>query len=263
MVIDFHTHAFPRKLAEKAMGVLQRNAGNLAPYTDGTAESLEAYLAKHDVDRCVLLNIATNERQQHSVNDFAIAMNRAPIVSFGSVFPGAPDALEELERLRAAGIKGIKLHPDYQKFFVDDPAVFPIYRRAAELGMITVFHSGVDIEYFEPVHCTPERLLRALPEFGGAPVAAAHMGAYLCWYDVERYLVGQNVYLDTAFSYGRMPREHARRIILNHGADKVLLGSDLPWSGTHNEIRFIRSLELSAEQEAAILGGNAARLLGL
>ena len=117
MVIDFHTHAYPRKIAEKAMRVLQRNAGNLAPYTDGTAESLEAYLAKHDVDRCVLLNIATNERQQHSVNDFAIAMNRAPIVSFGSVFPGAPDALEELERLRAAGDQGHQAPPRLPEIF--------------------------------------------------------------------------------------------------------------------------------------------------
>lgn len=263
MVIDFHTHAFPQKIAEKAMKVLRRNAGNIDPYTNGTVESLEAYMARSGVDCCVLLNIATNARQQRSVNDFSIAVNREPVISFGSVFPGAPDALEELERLKAAGVKGIKLHPDYQKFFVDDPAVFPIYRKTAELGMITVFHSGVDIEYFEPVHCTPERLRRVLPEFGDAPVVAAHMGGYLCWYDVEKYLVGQNVYLDTAFSYGRMPREHARRIMLNHGVEKVLLGSDLPWSGTHHEIQFIRSLELTPEQEAAVLGGNAERLLGL
>ena len=89
------------------------------------------------------------------------------------------------------------------------------------------------------------------------------MGGYLQWYEVEEHLVGKNLYLDTSYAYSRMPSPHAARIIKNHGTSRVLFGSDMPWSGTALEKRFIESLGLSGDEEAAVLGGNAARLLGL
>lgn len=261
MIIDFHTHAFPEKIAAKALAALSVKAGNLVPFHDGTVGSLEAYVKKSGADKAVLLNIATTPQQQKNVNDFAIACNRGNIISFGSVHPDAPDALEELERIKAAGLRGVKLHPEYQSFFVDEGRMRPIYEKIGELGLITVFHAGVDIEYFEPVHCTPQRLSSVLPAFGGAPVVAAHMGGWQLWHDVEKYLVGSQVYFDTAFSYGRMPRGHCRRIIKAHGVDKILFGSDMPWSGTDAEMRFIDSMDLTDDEKSAILGGNACRLL--
>ena len=89
------------------------------------------------------------------------------------------------------------------------------------------------------------------------------MGAYQQWYDVEEYLVGKNIYFDTAFCYACMPRGHAQKIVRQHGAHRILLGSDMPWSSTVNNIAFVKSLELSTSDEAAVLGGNAARLLSL
>lgn len=263
MVIDFHTHVFPEKIVGKAMSVLSRNAGNAEPYIEGTAASLISYMDAHGIDRSVVLNIATNPGQQASVNRFAAEIDGGRLISFGSVHPDAPDALEELRRIKERGLKGIKLHPDYQDFFVDDPRVFPIYETAASLGLITVFHAGVDIGYFEPVHCTPERLRRVLPVFGGGRVVAAHMGGMMLWNEVERHLVGQDIYFDTAYCYTRMPSGHAKRIVKNHGADRILFGSDLPWSGAYGEKRFVESLDLPEKEQAKILGGNAARLLGL
>lgn len=262
-IIDFHTHCFPEKIAEKALASLSRCSGNAVPFHDGTADGLLARVKAGGADGAVALNIATNPRQQESVNNFAIETNNrfANLYAFGSVHPESPDALDELTRIHAAGLKGVKLHPDYQHFFVDEERMLPIYEKTAALGLITVFHAGVDIGYPEPTHCTPERLAHILPAFEGAPVVAAHMGGYLCWKDVPRYLVGKPVFFDTAFSFSRMPPDWAREIIRAHGAENILLGSDMPWSDTGNEIRFVKSLGLTAEEMESILGGNACRLL--
>ena len=264
MIIDFHVHAFPDALAAKALPLLSKCSGGVKPNYDATISGLESYLAKNNVDHAVVLNIATNPHQEKKVNDFAISLlEKKNIIPFGSVHPDSPNALSELERLAKAGIRGIKLHPDYQHFFVDDEKMFPIYKKIAELGFITVFHAGVDIGYPKPVHCTPERLLCVLDLFDDAPVVAAHFGGWLLWDSVLEDLCGTKVYLDTAFSSGKMPPDYAKELIKAHGADKVLLGSDMPWSDTLDEVRFVQSLELSAEDEEKILSNNAKRLLNI
>lgn len=264
MIIDFHVHAFPDALAAKALPLLSKCSGGVKPNYDATISGLESYLAKNNVDYAVVLNIATNPHQERKVNDFAISLlEKKNIIPFGSVHPDSPNALSELERLAKAGIRGIKLHPDYQHFFVDDEKMFPIYKKIAELGFITVFHAGVDIGYPKPVHCTPERLLRVLDLFDDAPVVAAHFGGWLLWDSVLEDLCGTKVYLDTAFSSGKMPPDYAKELIKSHGADKVLLGSDMPWSDTLDEVRFVQSLDLSAEDEEKILSNNAKRLLNI
>ena len=264
MIIDFHVHAFPDALAAKALPLLSKCSGGVKPNYDATISGLESYLAKNNVDYAVVLNIATNPHQEKKVNDFAISLlEKKNIIPFGSVHPDSPNALSELERLAKAGIRGIKLHPDYQHFFVDDEKMFPIYKKIAELGFITVFHAGVDIGYPKPVHCTPERLLRVLDLFDDAPVVAAHFGGWLLWDSVLEDLCGTQVYLDTAFSSGKMPPDYAKELIKAHGADKVLLGSYMPWSDTLDEVRFVQSLDLSAEDEEKILSNNAKRLLNI
>lgn len=264
MIVDFHVHAFPDALAAKALPLLSKCSGGVKPNYDATISGLESYLAKNNVDYAVVLNIATNPHQEKKVNDFAISLlEKKNIIPFGSVHPDSPNALSELERLAKAGIRGIKLHPDYQHFFVDDEKMFPIYKKIAELGFITVFHAGVDIGYPKPVHCTPERLLRVLDLFDDAPVVAAHFGGWLLWDSVLEDLCGTKVYLDTAFSSGKMPPDYAKELIKAHGADKVLLGSDMPWSDTLDEVRFVQSLDLSAEDEEKILSNNAKRLLNI
>ena len=159
MLIDFHTHAFPEKIAGRAMASLSHGSGGMVSQTDGTAERLKTEMERDGVDISVVLSIATNPKQQHSVNDFAIAMNRDPrLVAFGSVHPDAPDALEELERIAAAGLKGVKFHPEYQHFYADEERMKPIYRKISELGLITTFHAGHDIGFAPPYHCMPEHL---------------------------------------------------------------------------------------------------------
>lgn len=264
LIIDFHTHCFPDKIAEKAIEQLRLRSGITRPFHRGTVDSLLELQKSDGVDYSVVLNIATNPHQQTSVNNFAISLKDVDgIIPFGSVHPDSPDALSELERLKASGIKGVKLHPDYQCFFVDEEKMLPIYEKIGELGLITLFHCGYDIGYPEPVHCTAEALAKVLPAFGGAPVVAAHFGGIWSLPETRRHLAGKNVYFDTAYCYGTITPRYAKEIIDIHGADKILFGSDAPWNAPSQDIELIKCFGLTESEEKAVLGGNAQRLLGL
>lgn len=262
MVIDFHTHAFPEKIANRAMARLSENAGGVEPSFNGTVEGLKQHCKDSSIDKAVLLNIATNPKQQKNVNDFAISLvDDSMIIPFGSIHPESPDAFNELDRLKSAGILGIKLHPDYQHFFVNEDRMLPIYEKIADLGFVTVFHSGYDIGYPDPLHCTPSALSEILPIFKGNPVVAAHLGGYMVWHDVIEKLIGKNIYFDTSFMYNRIPPAWAKEIIISHGADKILFGSDVPWSNGKSELRFVNNMGLSDSQIAQILSENTIRIL--
>ncbi|MDR2648044.1 MAG: amidohydrolase [Oscillospiraceae bacterium] len=262
MTIDFHTHCFPDTLASRAMARLVPASGAREPYYDGSYTGMLACLDGFEVDEAVVLNIATNPKQQRSVNEFAVTCDRTPrLHGFGSVHPFAPNALDELDWIKAQGLKGIKLHPDYQGFSVDDPQVFPIYDKAMELGLIVVFHAGMDIGLPDPIRCAPRALASVLPRFAGGTVVAAHFGGYACWNDVLRYLCGKEVYLDTSYAARKMPPPFGRAIYEAHGASKLLFGSDLPWADPRDEAYFLTLLGAPQDEINAILGGNARRLL--
>ena len=260
--IDFHCHAFPDKIAQAAVESLARKGGGLIPRLDGSWDAL-AREAQEDPDCAyrLLLPIATKPTQQQSINNWAASHQKGKILSFGSIHPDAPDALEELTRIQSLGLKGVKFHPEYQNFYVDDPKMLPIYRRISSLGLITVFHAGADVAYMPPYRCTPDRLLRILPVFGGTPVVAAHFGGYMMWEEVFQKLCGLPIYLDTAFSHGHIIQPLAHYIIKKHGAERILFGSDSPWSSPRNELKLIESLELSPMEQNQILYENAAKLL--
>ena len=262
MRIDFHTHCFPDKIAEKAMGKLSVASGGLIPQTDGTAEGLRREMKKDGVDISVVMNIATNAHQQHSVNDFAASLVSDDLIPFGSVHPDAPDALEELERIRSLGLKGVKFHPEYQQFYVDDEKMFPIYKKISDLGLITLFHAGGDIGFPPPYHGTPDRFLRVLTRFD-SPVVLAHWGGCFMGFEVLEKLAGLPVWFDTSFGYSAMPKACAQSIVEKHGADRLLLGSDMPWQRPAWSKSLLDSLDISDEDRAKIEYRNACGLLGL
>ncbi len=263
MLIDFHTHAFADALAPRAIGSLSAASGGLTPCTDGTAAGLLRSMDQCGVDHAVMLNIATKPRQQTRINDWAAELCGERISAFGSIHPDAPDVMDELERIKALGLKGVKLHPEYQNFEVDEPRMLPIYRKIASLGLITVFHAGQDIGFMPPAKAAPDRLVRALPAFDGAPVVAAHFGGYIMWDDVLEQLCGLPLYFDTSFCFGRIQHPLAQAIVDKHTPDRILFGTDLPWSDAATEKRLIDSLDLSDDDRDKILCKNAAALLRL
>ncbi len=263
MLIDFHTHAFPEKIAARAVSGLSQGSGGMVPQTDGTISSLVAKMDRDGVALSVVQSIATNPKQQANVNSFAIEIDRHDrILAFGSVHPEAPDALEELERIAAAGLKGVKFHPEYQRFYADEERMRPIYRKISELGLITLFHAGHDIGFAPPYHGLPEHLLGALKWLEG-PVVAAHWGGYCCNLEVIEKLCGENLYFDLSLGYGVIPKPLAQTIIDRHGSDRLLFASDMPWHRPEWELRLIRSLDLSPEDREKILWQNARKLLKL
>lgn len=262
MVIDFHVHCFADELAERAISSLSRAAG-LLPRTDGTVAGIRSSMKKARIDKSVLLSIATKPQQSRKITQWAESVQGEDMVAFGSIHPDSGDWEDELVLIREAGMKGIKLHPDYQKFFVDDQKMFPIYERAADLGLVIVFHAGVDIGLPAPYHCPPDRLKRVVIAFPQAKIVAAHMGGYNYWDEVESILAGEHLYFDTSSSLDRLGREQFLRIASKHGYDKLLFGTDSPWSDQSEEVDRLLGMKLPACAEEAILGGNAARLLGL
>ncbi len=263
MLIDFHTHCFPDAIAARAVAKLSDAAGGLYPHTDGTVAGLRDSMKNHNVDMSVVLSIATNAHQQAKVNEFAAAINnQTDVFAFGSVFPDSPDALDELEHIKALGLKGVKLHPDYQGFHVDDPKMKPIYRKISSLGLITVFHAGVDYGFPPPYGATPDKMIKALSWFD-SPVVAAHWGGINCNEAALQYLCGTDIYLDTSFGYSMMPKYYAEKIVEKHGTERILFGTDTPWHTASMEMRLLSSLRLTDEEMDRITHTNAQRLLGI
>lgn len=263
-MIDFHTHAFSEKIVAQAVEQLSARSGNIQPVCDGTAQGLLSLIKQHHIRYAVVLNIATKPAQQPIIIEYTKQlMPYTGLIPFASVHPKAADCIDQLEYIASLGIKGVKFHPDYQGFFVDDERVFPLYEACNKLGLITVFHAGVDIGFPEPVHCTPQRLQYALQAFSNGLVVAAHFGGYGMAEEVEKYLVGENLFFDTSFSFAKMPPVIAKRMILNHGTDHILFGSDCPWSHPNNELSFLQSLGLTEQQMHDITAKNAKKLLSL
>ena len=262
MIIDFHTHCFPSKIADRAISTLSANSGGLIPQTDGTVESLKNHMKDCGVDISCVMNIATNPHQMKSVNNFAKEIDGGNIVSFGSVHPDAPDWEEELERIKSMGLRGVKFHPDYQGFFADENRMTPIYRKVSQLGLIALFHAGYDYGFTPPYHNLPDNMIQALLKLDTI-VIAAHWGGVDCGCEVIEKLCGLPVYFDVSFGYGCIAPALQKKIIEKHGADKLLFGSDCPWHSPAWEIRNLKTLGLSDEELEMILHKNAEKILGI
>lgn len=269
MIFDFHTHAYPPAIAARTLQTLAKTAGQ-TPHGDGTRAALEANLAAAGADGAAVLNIVTRPGQETTVNDTAAQNDRfvsgkGKLVYFGSVHPDSPHAIEELSRIKALGLRGVKLHPDYQNFLVDDERMYPIYQAISDLGLVVVFHAGYDPLSPDLVHAPPERCARLLRDFPKMKTVLAHCGGLASYDGVERYLAGrfENLYVDTAFCAGVLDTAQARRIFEMQTEDRILFGSDFPWHETKEELLFLDSMGLEGTMREKILYGNAARLLGL
>ncbi|MCK9479655.1 MAG: amidohydrolase family protein [Firmicutes bacterium] len=263
MVIDFHTHVFPSTMAAKTLDKLSAGAG-ITPYTNGTVEGLKCSMKKAGIDFSVTLPVATRPGQARTIADYAVQVTgKDGIISFGSIHPASDNWRAELNYIAKAGLKGVKLHPDYQRFFIDDKKIFPIVEHAASLGLMVLFHSGIDIGLADPVHCRPKAARKLIDSMRGAKLIFAHTGGYGCWDEVEDYLVGADIYFDISFTFKRLTDERLMRIIRAHGVNKCLFGTDSPWGSQQHDILYMKSMDFTKDELDAIMYNNAAQLLGI
>lgn len=279
MIIDIHTHTFPDHIAAAALRKMQGDSHSQT-FSDGTVQGLKQSMKDSGIDLSVVLPVATNPTKVSRINDLSIELtNHDGLIYFGCIHPDTEDWHQELSRIADAGIKGIKIHPVYQGADIDDIRFLRILDRAGELGLIVLMHSGDDIGFPGVVRCSPQMTLSALQQVGKVKLIMAHMGGWRNWAEAEDLLAETDVFLDTAFSIGEIPplekdyytkeqlqllsQQDFCRMVRTFGAERILFGTDSPWSDQAQGVRTIRQLPLSETEKNAILGGNAQKLLNL
>lgn len=270
MIIDFHTHIFPDKVAEKAIPKLA--AGNkLVPSMNGTINGLKESMEKSEIDLSIVLPVITDPHQFDSVLKFAAFVNETcfwgdtpRLLSFGGVHPESSNIKEQLLSIKNAGIKGIKIHPQYQNVPLDDIRYMRMIYTASELDLIILSHAGFDVFIPDKDYCTPDMITHVLDEVAPPKMVLAHMGNNEHYEETLQKLCGRNVYFDTSYSFVNMPEETFLKIVRTHGVDKILFGTDTPWTDQKNGVEKLRKLTaLSEEEKKLIFSQNAIELLGL
>ena len=269
MIIDFHTHVFPDKIAERTIEILSKKSGFTACY-NGTIDGLVGEMEKSGTDIAVTLPVLTSPEQFEGVLRFASSINEAfkdkekRLISFAGMHPMCDDIEGKMRLIKQSGFLGVKIHPDYQDTFIDDEGYVRILKAAKELDLIVVTHSGVDAGYRDmPIRCTPERVKKVINEVGHSKFVLAHFGANEMPDEVYDTLCGENVYFDTAFTLGHVSEYDFRRILAKHGEDKILFATDEPWCSIDESVRILKSYNLGKGTEKKILSGNARKLLNI
>jgi len=215
------------------------------------------------IDVSVILPVVTKQSQMRTANEWTAGIGSDRLVCFGSIYPHTDDYKRDIDFVTSLGLKGLKFHAEYQDFIIDDEQMLRIYDYALDKGLVILHHAGYDPAFKPPFRSSPRQFARIGEAMRGGVIIAAHLGGHDQWDEVEEYLAGGSIYLDTSMGFEYFPHDKFLRIVEKHGADKILFGSDAPWSNAQTEIGHLRSMPLSEMEICAILGGNAMRILGI
>ena len=261
MFIDLHTHIFPRRKAPAILHDMSARKG-IPHFCDGTLEGLLQAMDRSAVGLSLISRITTRKKNVDTVNRWLLACSRPTVMPMATVHPDLQMATSDLEEMKAQGFKGVKLHPDYQGFFVDDVRMYPFYEAAQATQMPVLFHAGLDRGLPPPVHATPRGLLKVHQDFPRLIIIAAHMGGEDNYAETEAHLLGKDVYLDTAFVLRIMPPEILKRFFRRHPIERILFGSDSPFTDQATELDFLLNIPyLSTADKEKVGGKNAAALI--
>lgn len=262
--IDIHTHAFHPKIAAKAVRALEKTYG-VHCLGSGQLAELEEDEARSGIDYCAVLCAATAPSQVIPANNYAIKIHRNEgnrAIAFGTLHPGYEHWEEELDRLEQNGIRGLKLHPDFQGFSMNDPALLPIYE-ACEGRFIILFHVG-SVADPSAAPSSPIRLRRVLQNFPRLDVIAGHFGGYRMWdlalqvFSGRRY---RHLWMDTSSTTAFVDQKMLRRLFTLLPEEHYFFGTDWPIYRPSDEIPLLQKLAGFSDSRMERLLTNAAPLL--
>lgn len=262
MIFDAHAHIFPEKIASKAVAGIGNFYDSLEMHLDGTADTLVTQGEAAGVGGFLVQSVATTPEQVKSINDFiSEQVKKYPdkFVGFAAMHLDFPDIDRELERAVSLGLKGIKLHPDFQRFYIDDEKAFGIYGAAEKMRLPILIHMGD----FRTDFSKPARLSRVIDKFPDLDIIAAHFGGWSEWDSAAEILGGSRIWTDCSSSLYAMSPEHARKLIDAYGADRVLFGTDYPMWTAKEELERFERIPLTEREREMILHENAEKLLNI
>jgi uncharacterized protein len=258
-IIDFHTHAFPDELSERVIKMLE-NEGGVKARLDGKISSLLASMDKCGIEKSVICNIATKPAQFDSILQWCKKIGTERIIPFPSFHPYDPNFEDRIDEIKREGFKGIKFHPYYQNFTIDEEKIFPVYKKIADENLILVMHTGFDFAFARTRIADPEKILTIIEKFPSLKLVTTHLGAWEQWGEVEQFLLGKPIYMEISFSLDFLDVT-VRKIISNHPPEYILFGTDSPWTDQQNSVSLLKGLQLGEEKETHIFRKNAVKLL--
>ena len=263
MVIDFHTHVFPRQKAPDILSKLL-NKYDILNFADGTMNGLLHSMQQAGIQLALISRITVHPEQVTAVNDWLLGCRRKNLLPMATLHPDQPEGEAYVDDLKKAGFKGIKLHPDYQGFYADDRRMYPFYEAAQALQIPVLFHAGLDRGLAPPFKAMPKQLLKVHQDFPRLNLIAAHMGGEDNYDETEATLLGTDIYLDTAFVLRIVDEKILKRFFQKHPIERFLFGTDSPFTDQKTELQFLYSLPfLTPSQKDKIAGQNAARLMNI
>lgn len=256
-IVDIHAHAFDEKIAIKATENLHEYYG-IKPAADGRLVHLIDSAKENHVDKLVVCATATKAKQVTMINDYVSNLICDEIVGFGTLHCDFDGIDEEITRMKKLGLRGIKFHPIFQGFNIDDDKSMLMFEKIGENFPVLIHVGDKNSD-----GASPERLSNVLKELPHVNFIAAHLGGYSEWESAKKYLIGKNLYIDTSSSIRFLSPDETTEIIRAHGADKVLFGTDYPLSNHKFEFECMKKLNLTNDEYEKIYWENAYNLLNL
>lgn len=260
-IIDAHAHIFPDKIAEKAsIGI--GSFYSLHMEFDGSVNSLIKQGDECGIDGFIVQSVATTVHQVESINNFihdTVSAYKGRMFGFATLHPDMPNPKDEVDRVISMGFKGIKIHPDFQRFALDSESAYRLFD-AIDNRLPVLVHTG-DKRY---KYSNPDLMLTAALRYPDTKFIAAHFGGWDEWESAEQRLCGiKNVWVDSSSSFYAMSEEEALRLIYKFGINRVFFGTDFPMWPATNEIEFVDRLKLTAEEKEMLMWKNISDFLQL
>lgn len=261
-IIDAHCHIYPDKIAEKAAAATCQFYGGLGSTLDGTVSTLSKEAKSAEIEHCIVQSVATTPKQVSSINNFiadAVIKGNGKFTGLGTLHPDSDDIEADVNEIISLGLKGVKLHPDIQRFKIDDYRMLKIYE-LCEGKLPLLIHTG-DSRYDLS---NPNRMMPILEIYKKLTVIGAHFGGWSIWEEAtEKLSKYKNFYVDCSSSLYSMSPEKAKKLIKAYGTKRVLFGTDYPMWKPKEEIERFLKIELTEKQRQDIFFNNAVKLFDI